>query len=384
MSDGDPIASVIFKGLTTFHKYPHWHERAGWTRGTFEYEGRGIADNRALFNPSPDGDYFSFREKKGLISFMPKNREQEINEDGTWKRAGRMEMKPAKWARALLHPRLARRFKDHAFAKFAERFAARELAGELDFEFVSFERGYNGDHFQHGIDSCMWGENVGPFYRLYGCKCLVATERGSGTHVGRAIYWPKVHGLDPSGPVAFLDRVYAIAPDIAEMMLNHAREQGWWTKRRQSRDSKRDFVATDGVTHYAKKCTVSRDLQGRVDFYPYLDTFTYMDESDGQLSNEENIGWAGLDHTDGDFTRGGVRCEDGETRPEDECVNIDGSWYSRDDDSIVYCEDCEYRLRDECFCCHRSFGWYPNEDGYQVEIARDETITIHRNYVDRL
>mgnify|MGYP003349329510 CR=1 FL=1 len=65
-----------------------------------------------FLNPAPAGNYWTFRETEGLITFCPAGREQLINDNGTWRREGRQAMKPAKFLREVLHPRLAKRIKE--------------------------------------------------------------------------------------------------------------------------------------------------------------------------------------------------------------------------------------------------------------------------------
>ena len=297
--DGCPIARTITDALSRTHRYGGNHPAV---QGDYDrlHCHRQNAWAYAIFNPSPIGSHFSYREKEGMISYCPKGRYQEVAEFGAWKREGRVEIKPAKFVRALLHPRLAKRYKDHQFAKFAERFSHREQEGKLSFSFESFEDGYDEARYPGGkIDSCMWGKNVGPFYRSYNAKCLVAKD-GTGAFVARAVFWPSVKIDGQYVPV--LDRIYAESPDITEAMISHARESGYWRKVKQSRMEKEWWMKPDGTTTF-RTATIEQVKNFTGSFYPYMDTFSYYDVKNGWLYSYDNPGFEGfgLQSTMGDY-----------------------------------------------------------------------------------
>lgn len=41
----------------------------------------------------------------------------------------------------------------------------------------------------------------------------------------------------------------------------------------------------------------------------------------------------------------------------------------------------EYYDIDDCVTCHRTEEWILLEDAYRIELSRNETIFIHRDYV---
>lgn len=372
-----PIANIIQLGL--------WKTRFRPSKSDDEL-------HLGIFNPEPIGNYFSFRERENMVSYCPTGRTQLINDDGTWKRDGRVEMKPAKFLRAMLHPRLAKRFKDHQFAQFSEKFRAAESSLHVTFRYVEFEYGYDSENHKDGspaeCDSCMRDENVGPFYRAYGAQCLVAVNK-EGIYLGRAIVWPAVHGIVTGTSVQFMDRVYADSPETAELFFQYAASNGIYRKQSQNSGNKSGFVAPNGDLISSSRATIDlapgKSLRD-VEFWPYCDTFQWMNPYTKELNNCGNDGDSELDNTDGEITENpGRLCEDGNSYPEDECVYVTGiGYYHQDSDEIVCCEDGEYRMMDDCFCCHRSGEWHPNADGYSVQISRNETITIHRDYVDTL
>lgn len=375
-----PIANIIQLGLNRDCYRP--------AISTWQY-------HFGIFNPEPIGNHFSFREKENMVSYCPTGRTQQMNDEGTWKRDGRVEMKPAKFLRAMLHPRLAKRFKDHQFAQFSEKFRAAESSLHVTFQYVEFESGYDSTNHQADspaeCDSCMRDENVGPFYRAYGAQCLVAVNK-KGIYLGRAIVWPAVHGIVTGASVQFMDRVYAESPETAELFFQYAAANGIYRKKSQNSSNKTGFIAPDGSCVTTRAATIDlaegKNLNS-VSFWPYCDTFQWMDPDTAELKNCGNYGDSELDNTDGEITENsGQLCEDGNRYPEDECVYVTGhGYYHQDSDDIVGCADGEYRLRDDCFYCERNDEHYPNSEGYAVEIRRNgrtETIYIHEDHVSRL
>lgn len=333
-----------------------------------------VGKKSRLLNPSPMGDYFTLRESEGLITYMPAGRTQQINADGSWKREGRQGIKPAKWLRAVLAPRLAKRIPDHVFADFATKFRASEDAGKITFEFVTFAEAYNESNFHDGkIQSCMWGEPVAAFYECFPCRVLVA--RDAKQFRGRAIVWDTVHGL----AMPLMDRVYADSPEVQEAFFRHAAEQGWTRKAQQNNTCFTLFTSPsgDGVTCRADTLYIkpTSDL-GDVEFWPYMDTFRAMSDC-GRCYNSANKDGAAyiLDCTNGDREEvdnheGEVLCADGEWRDGDNVVCVDGEYYAYDDEDVVY--------------CHRSQEHIMRSDAYEVDMGgRIGTVYVHEDYVNR-
>lgn len=321
-----------------------------------------------LLNPEMIGNFFAYREREGLISYMPAGREQLTNGDGRWLRVGRQEIKPARWLRSMLAPRLAQRFKDSDYAKFAEKFKAHELSGTIELEFVSFCDGYDSDNYYNGNpESCMTNEPIEGFYRCFPAKLLVA-KRKDEKFSGRAIVWE----LD-SGET-FMDRVYAAEPYIEQLFLEHAQKNGWLRKTKQSSGNLSSVTRPDGSVITGEMSVTATESINNLDFYPYLDTFRWS--AGKRIQNHDKDAEYVYECTGGnreeveDPHEGEVQDVDGEWISEDDAVEVDGEWYHSDDERICYCDRCvEYHLRDGM---------------YRVDVSRSETVTICSDYVTEL
>ena len=341
---------------------------------------RAIAGKKTrLLNPSPIGDYFTYRENEGQITYCPAGRIQGLNDNGSWKREGRQGVKPAKWLKAMLHPRLASRIPDHVIGAFATSFKAKEVEGKIIFEESdAFQAAYDKDNWGgNEPGSCMWGESVGEFYAKYGAKIFTASQGGK--FVARAVLWPscRVHGTDAQ--VTIMDRIYATSPEIEELMKKEAMARGYWHKTRQNNSSMRDFTLPDGreERHYISMKPVW-SWNDCCSFWPYLDSFRWLDTCDGELTNKEhapddNEGWAELNDTGGDREinnhAGQVQDVNGDWIDEEDAVSVDGEYYHINSDAIVE--------------CHRSGEYILRDDAYEIRLSRNETIYIHENYVER-
>ena len=281
-------------------------------------------------------------------------------------------MKPAKWLKSMLSPRLLKRFKDSDFAIFSEKFRAAELAGKVSFEFTSFKEGYNAANYHGGsadcdpsnIHSCMWNADVAPFYDCFPAKLLVA-KNASGKFCGRAVVWTLATGE------TFLDRVYANSPEMTELFLEHAIENGWMRKTRQSTGTPKLVTLSDG-TEIVKSMHVKAAASPDCEFWPYMDTFFSLNESENGLSNSEIEAGYVLNSTGGEREElnnheGEVESVDGEWISQEDAACVDGNYYSCEDARICYCE----RSEEYILTC----------DSYTVETERNCSMTLHSRFV---
>jgi hypothetical protein len=245
--------------------------------------GRYVAQDK---NGKPVMDFISYRDAKGLISFIPPNREQKFNDNGSWSTDGRQTMKPAKFARAILHPRLVKKLKDHQFAEFANKFKANEIANEVTFHIESIRAGYNSD-FSGGIGSCMHYKPVHTFYEMFDCNALIA--RKNGKNVGRAILWNDVT-INDKEHCKFLDRMYVCETEIWQLFADWASDNGVYRKSSQNGDNMESLISPDGdEIDDPTILTYKKNKAKKKIFKPYLDTLEYTDNTYSVLSNKFRV-----------------------------------------------------------------------------------------------
>ena len=347
-------------------------------------------DYRHHHKPSLFANFFTFRERAGMISFCPSNRVQEINEDGTWARKNRQEISPAKWARRVLCDRLNAEFSDAAISEFAAAFSARERAAEVRIEVVTLADEINHGITEVGVRACMEGENVGPWYQSQECS-LVKVVNGNEETIARAILWPRVRVQGVEKKVPMLERIYARANEpinraaLEETLKNYARSIGAFWKVRQSNDC--DEVTNDGQTVYRALYAVTSESPFGRDFYPYLDTFCYATRERLFASSDEACRWL----SDGDeveLLRSTSGCSatmwvyDGhlsDTDRSDMVQDVDGEWINQED--AVFCEDdSEYYHNDDCRVvhCDSTNDYRLRENCRSVHIGRT-TYIVHED-----
>jgi hypothetical protein len=349
---GDAVAAALAKAS----KYAHCHAR------------------------KVPGNYYSYREKAGMISYLPAGRALVHTESGTWARDGRQEMKPAKWARSVLAGWQLARLRDEDFSAFASKFAAAENAAAVRLELCDDVGAVYGcrNYSDYVGGSCMQaypgagdngkGEAVGPFYREAGAQVL-AIWRGDGRLEARAIFWPEMHISGRVVPA--VDRVYA-SPEHSEMFRAWARENGAAVK---GNLNGRGNAWELGGEHlgYGGYVVPSGDVDG-VDFFPYLDTFRFQDESGNLCANDEE------DETVYEYCcTGGGREE--RNRHEGQVQLHDGTWHDEDD---AYEVDGEYYASEDVVMCHRSDEYILRNGAYEIELGRNNTIHISAEYVTEL
>ncbi len=333
------------------------------------------------------GNHFSFREKAGMISYLPAGRALVTTEAGLWARDGRQEMKPVKWARSVLAGWQLSRLRDEQFSAFAARFAAAENASALrvglieDVGAVYDERNYNTDtlcscmqqcNASYGVESDNGkGQRVGDFYERAGAQVLTV-RRGDGRLEGRAIYWPKIQGL--GADVAGLDRVYG-SPEVVELVKSWARENGVAMRSNPQGGGDTAWLLNGESLGRGAYVVPARDLCG-ARFFPYLDTFRFQDE-DGNLWTEDDSDRTVFEYTS---TQGG---REERNRHEGEVQLHDGTWHDEDDAYYVESEG-EYYASEDVVHCYRSDSYILREGAFEVEIGRNNTIYLSAEYVNEL
>lgn len=313
------------------------------------------------------GNYFSFREAEGTISYCPANKEQEIGEDGRWLRKSRVDIRAGRLIKKIFgtgdNP-----LPDAEIELFVNKFKALE-EDSVDFKIATTATEIDDAYDRAAVDSCMKGQEVGPFYSKVGAKVLYAEKKGN--VIGRAVLWPKVE--TSGGEIKLMDRIYG-QDAIVQMFKNYADENGYYSLAFNG--------GACGVAQYdGKKVdlgTVPITKFPSVDWYPYMDTFSYA--TSRYLTTESGQEYWLLS-TDGDCKD--PDDHDGEVWSEyhdeyidgDDAVMIDGDWRRMDD--CVRLENGDWKLEDNCTQTHDG-RWFLTEETREVTIGKT-TYIVHED-----
>lgn len=314
-------------------------------------------------NPKNPFNFCTFREKHGMISYMPIDKEQTYSDEGKWKREGRQEIKPAKFLKEFVHPRILAKFKDHEIADFATKFKAFEASQMLEFKVVTVEEAYAAKNFfrEETFGSCMMDKPVKGFYDCFNVSAVVAARK-SGEWVGRALLWNEVKS--GSETHSLVDRIYSRNVEITELFLQWAKANNHWVKTGQN-NSSFDFKRPDDSIFIGEShVTAHTDPSGQR-FFPYMDTFAASDSYNECILTNKEEGYISYRNTDG--SRDNEDEEDtvldiyGERIPSSESVFVNGQYYHHDSDCIVYSDYMgSYLHTDEAIYAEDTCGWYPS------------------------
>lgn len=369
------VSNLLFK---YFHPTSHW----------------GIKTTERHINGETI-NYLTFR-KEGTISYLPKGKPLQLNEDGQWSRDGRQEAKPARAIQQVFSPAALRLFTKRDLEIFSNLYKGRacslhtikEAKGREIWEIYQRESMFN---------SCMLGvsEEVLRVYTDSPNVSLFYVEDNNGRILSRVLCW-----IDNKGR-KLIDRVYG-DESFFYMFRDYAREIGAYKKLSDSAGDS-DFIAPNG-TRTEEEFLIPVNLKN-VTRYPYIDTFSFIDTALGLASNCEESEAINIEiecnQTGGNWTdRRGVEVVGRSGR-----YDTDDCYWSEDRSAYVHCEDAEeirdyyyYRpdltLRDAFRTGRRS--WVLVEDCDEVEcfdadrfngitrLDEVDTFTMYRDESGRL
>lgn len=230
------------------------------------------------------GDYLAMRG--GQITYLPKGRKHELNEDGSWKRENRQEGRPAKIVRRFIRSDFSDVWlTDKDFEIFANLIKSQDISAIGDFKMVSGEDiryWYDGNRYARNTgslyNSCMRYEQCQPYFDIYVhnpevCRMLVLVNKGA--LYGRALVWSLGDNK------FYMDRIYG-NDMVIEGFKDYAREQGWIHRYYNTYNHERQLVVDGKVVD--KQITLQLQ-QYRFNSYPYMDTMKYFDPVKGTISN---------------------------------------------------------------------------------------------------
>jgi hypothetical protein len=189
--------------------------------------------------------------------------------------------------------------------------------------------------------------------------------------LGRALLWVlnDEKSDDIEGAEYFLDRIYGIDDSIKKLFQEHAETKGWaWRTKSGYSDTK--YITYKGEEHSGVKMSIKLD-KCDFDYYPYMDTFKELDNSESKLynNNDEDRNWT-LNHTDGTYEDNNGVWSDWEDRR----IPVDEAVYSEWLDTHIY----ERNAVEISLGNRRYRGWWPREhDNIVYDQFREEY--IHNN-----
>lgn len=308
-------------------------------------------------------NYITYRNN-GMISYMPADREQELNDDDTWKRDGRQESKPAKIMRRIFTSNALKCLKDSDFEIFNNKYKSQYSTQDFTFEVLPAKdivKVYCMDRMDGGASlngSCM-NDDAGYLEMYTKCSSLeiIVIKTADGKLAGRALLWTLEHNGEN---IKLADRFYVAEDHLYDAFQSYVESSGWWRKKYfKTYDYKTEFISPDKSEH---RLTFVVNTDTDFDEYPYIDTFQYGD--DGYLTNREGDKytynqtggtreggdvWDDIDERyieDDDavcIERGTYR---GQMTHIDNAVRVGDYWWWREDDGIT-CVDGEYYLAED-------------------------------------
>lgn len=266
-------------------------------------------------------NYITFR-KDGTISFLPAGKEHKENDDGEWARDGRQNGKPGKVIQKLFTDKMLRAIPPKEFETFSNAYKAAYNSDGYTFTLYDNKKiphVYSMTRRPGGRlgDSCMNDDtDYLDIYKYCDSLKILALKDEEGRLCGRALVWFLEHGF------TVMDRIYTSDDFLDDMFLDYARDNGWHRKQHyKTYDYRRNFVSPEGVT-VCKDLVVKTDVNH--DYYPYIDTFCYGDES--SLNN----------YGDGPYT---YNCTDGRREPHEEDDDHEDESYDDIDDCYISQDD---------------------------------------------
>ena len=346
---------------------------------------------------SDEVNYITYRNN-GMISYMPADREQEFNDDNTWKRDGRQESKPARVMRRLFTNNALKCLKDSDFEIFNNKYKSQYSTEGFTFEVLPSDKipdVYCMERMDGGASlngSCMNGDSS--YLEIY-LKCssleIIVLKTTDGKLAGRALLWTLTYNDET---IKLADRFYVAEDHLYDSFLAYVESNKWWRKKYyKTYDYKQDFVMPNGEEVV---CNFVVQTDTCFDEYPYIDTFQYG--CDGYLTNKEGNRYQ-YNQTDGTrdgegvwddideeyisqedsicIDRGRYRhytthidnavCIDDEYwwKGDDDIRRIDGTWYHCDD--VVYSDyDGDEYLAEDCVYSEYHNSYILITDAYKV------------------
>jgi hypothetical protein len=313
-------------------------------------------------------NWIDVTDKDDTVSFLPelKAKEDQSASD-LFSNKKRGEIKIGRLVRSILKLIGNNNINDKEIEKFVNMYKAT-FKDEEEFRIVSGDdipywynyENYYEDYGQGSLSgSCM--RDVEPeFFDIYkkspSCQMLILVKKdleGVEKLIGRALVWrPKVK---PSNITYFMDRIYTLKESDVDKFKNYADENGWLRKRYNDSSIHNGKLFINGQEKESTRLIVN--VSDDCEYYPYCDTFHFMNSDQDELSNIGYIdGWT-LFSTEGEKERCGdcngegvLTCQRCDDTGEISCGACRGN-------GKLKCSECDGNGELECHMCE-GYGEY--------------------------
>lgn len=280
------------------------------------------------------------------MTYTLPNKDTVMTENNRWEKKGRQSGKYGKILRKVLVEQVPKfKINDSELEQLVNHLKACADNGE--FQIVSGEDiqyWYDGDRYADDEDTGTLGSSCmrhNPSYmELYAnnpdvCQMVILVK--DDLLYGRALLWQG----------KWMDRIYG-SDSIITAFKAYAKKKGFHSKSAQNSDNFDRWINPETGEEYYENITISLDTD--CEYYPYADTFFFIDLDGGMIANSEIGHGAQLRSTDGDlYDDERVYDEyDGRYIRSDDAVYMDYMEYFTHADNTRYCEiTCEHYLEED-------------------------------------
>lgn len=322
--------------------------------------------------------FVDFDYTTGMFTYVPFSKAKVASEDGNvydYNCKYRQSIKPARFAKDILNPRLVKRIGDHHFAEFASI-----VKSYLDCNAVTIcEENFEDGYAKNSVSSCMADKPVADFYNRFDTTLLVA-KNNKNEMIGRAILWNNVSFKENT--VKYMDRIYAYNEPTRVAFEKYALANQIITCRTHSGEGPMTVKTKDDLKYSDST------------FIPYMDTFhsgwvdrqTLSNNHDRKNQKYELCSTKGVPEDNGNevgyvydpntykyYPPEDVVTIDDEVffKRGDRIVCIDGTWYKRTDKRIIYITSAGYQLKINCGICNFSDAYFLKNELVEYTDERD-------------
>lgn len=320
-----------------------------------------IAYNYKMFNKTYDRNFHcKSTDQELLISYQAKNKNTVMSDNGeAWKKETRTSAKPI---RVIKKIKTQFKYADSFYEELNNKLVAHYVDKGVFNIFTGDDivKYYHEDKVESDVStgslghSCMRYDSCQDYLRLYSINpeviSMLTYLNQKGKVTGRALLWM-------IGGQLYMDRIYG-SDSMIHKFIKYATENDIIWKAEQSYSDPITWCQyikeTDSVTEFERVLRVSLKNAKTA---PYMDTFKYVDDVDGdEIELNNSYGENELTCTDGNselFDGEYVTCE------------ISGDSMSIDDDDCIMIGDYYYDIR-YCAFSDRDDRWYLKTDVVHV------------------